>query len=79
MAISALKEEDYWDGHNMANTIPFMDGGDELDNLINGFDHGSIASRKVYIKSSKKTKFAGFGDTGYYYGKDDDEMLSFVL
>lgn len=78
VAKSALKEDEYWDAHNVANTIPFVDTGDDLDNLIHGFDHGTIASRKVSSSSKlKATKFAGFGDTGYYYGEDDDEMLSY--
>merc|ERR1712157_581174 len=46
VAHGALNDDEYWDGHNMANTIPWIDGGDDLDNLINGFDHGTIASKK---------------------------------
>ena len=75
MAKQALDEDEYWDGHNMANTIPFVDKGDELDNLIHGFDHGTTAAKKIYSKGIKTTKLAGFDDTGYYYGEDDDEML----
>ena len=77
MAQAVLPEDEYWDGHTAANTIPFVDGGDALDQMVDAFDHGVIASKKVSAKQkAATTKLVGFGSTSNVGGLGDDEMLS---
>ena len=80
MAQAVLPEDEYWDGHTAANTIPFVDGGDALDQMVDAFDHGVIASKKVSAKQkAATTKLVGFGFNvggSYTDGVGDDEMLS---
>lgn len=72
MAQSALTEDEYFDGLNMANTIPFVDCGDAMDRMVDAFDHGVIASKKVKIqKNAGNNKLVGFGG-----GSFGEEMLS---
>eukprot|EP01083_Nonionella_stella_P075977 206801_1 len=64
VAATSLNEEEYWNAHNVANTVPWIDAGDELDRMIDGFDHGTIESKKVFSKKTKTGALAKGIDNG---------------
>ena len=83
VAKCVLTDDEYWEAQTMSNAIPFSDRGDEIDNLINGFEHGVVASRKVSLNKNKQqpmTTFIGFdgknGNNGNLSRTFNDEMFS---
>eukprot|EP01083_Nonionella_stella_P129194 391865_1 len=74
VAATSLNEEEYWNAHNVANTVPWIDAGDELDRMIDGFDHGTIESKKVFSKKTKTGALAKGFDHGSNGGVSDGEI-----